>query len=161
MAAGSQLGKKAFSVKRIEIRAIQHATESKEKVLSAIETLVPRDVAKLASLLETRVRGHYGNPIVVYALALEGEAAEAALRHIVCNLNEASRRLLSATLDERVHKGVDLHIRLHKQLLAQGQLAIWEGDETVKVLVRFFGKKDLHAFREELSSGWSACGSTC
>lgn len=135
-------------VRRIEIKAIQHATESREKLLNALKVLFPVEIRDRVKISELKTRGHYGNPITLYVCTVEGADANMTLKWILSKMPSASKSLLRATIHDRLQGKINLHLRVHKQLLVDGRIVLWDGDETVKVLVQLKNRKAL----EELVS---------
>jgi len=130
-------------VRKLEIRVIQHATESREKLLRALKTLFPEEIRNRIEISEHKARGHYGNPIVLYTCTVEGTDANLTLKWILSKMPSASKSLLRATIHERLQGKINLHLRIHKQLLVEGHIVLWEGDETVKILVQLKNRKAL------------------
>ncbi|MEM1619456.1 MAG: RNA-binding domain-containing protein [Fervidicoccaceae archaeon] len=149
MTSGANRGCRASS---LEIAVIQHATESREKILAALALILPPPLMSAARAEERRIEGHYGNPISYLRWRLEGEKACEVLEILARALDEASRSLLRATARERVEGASTLHLRLHKHELGRGRAVLWEGDETVKIVARFRSRRALDEFIERLSS---------
>jgi len=129
-----------MAVLALQARTYIHATENRDKVVKAILEVLPENIRGRARLESDVYEGYYGNPIEVLTLNLNdpSEALE-ALRHIVGRLGEVDRMRLLETLEERVDKQGGLYIRLDKQNAFKGILALGEGDDVIRVHVRFSG----------------------
>lgn len=130
-------------VQRVEITAISHATEDFEKVAKALSLTVPSDLRSKIVYETAKSRGHHGNPIVYIRVVLEGEDAEKVLSHIIANMDETSKALLKTTLRERIQGNSILHLRIHKQHLLRGRVILWDGDESIKLVIRFKDRKGM------------------
>lgn len=120
-------------VRYIEISALAHSTEVVSRVKEAMLNLVPQHLRAHAKVGETLLTGHYGNPIRRLQLRLEVGAEECA-RYIASRLSDADKRVLTATLDLRLHKST-LYIKLSKQDAYLGEVKLYEGDDSIKVVI--------------------------
>lgn len=120
----------------VEVVVTKHATESEEKVLRAALSVFHPDVRHKVSWEVQRLQGHYGNPIHVYRAAVSGEEAAKTFEHILKSLDKSSLRFLISTLESRLDGRGNLHVRLHKQLLLEGRMTAWDGDDIVKVVIK-------------------------
>ncbi len=113
----------------IYIKAFKHATESRDKVLLALET-----VGGQRECRETVAQGYYGNPISVIELVLKSrEEVEAFWERI---RDAGLREAIVASLEERVSEKGELFLRFDKQEAVKGRLALSSGDDVVTVRVR-------------------------
>ncbi|MGQ9583583.1 MAG: RNA-binding domain-containing protein [Thermoplasmatota archaeon] len=111
------------------IRLFQHATESREKILLALET-----VAGQKDYRETSAQGYHGNPISVLETALKSrEEVEAFWERI---RGAGLHRDILEELEERVSDEGELFLRFDKQEAVRGRLALSSGDDVVTVRVR-------------------------
>lgn len=131
-------------VRSLELSVIRHATESEERVLKAANNSLPLELRTRLVWTKTTTEGYYGNPIHVYRLHVEGEDAERVFSYIIRSMDKGSLRYVLTTLDTRLDRRRHLYIRLHKQLLCEGRLVVWDGDDVVRVVVK------LNVSREEL-----------
>ncbi len=125
----------------LRLRAFIYATESEEKVLKALLSLVPVELRDRVVVSKKLVKGHHGNPIVLAQAVLQGRDAEASVRHIVSALAKADKSILKASLplryDPRERK---LSLRLSKQELYCGRLVLSDSGDVVHVTISFSGK---------------------
>ncbi len=139
-----------YHVEKVEITVIQHATESSEKIQQLIKKLFPKDFVS-KPIFEKRVfKGHHGNPITFYRVIVTGNEATNVLNHIMEKMEFTSKRLLSATIMDRIKGSIELHIRLSKQHLVDNRIIVWDGDEILKIMVKFKKPQHLKKFIETL-----------
>ena len=92
----------------LELRAFCHATEDEEKVLAALQTVLPEAKVQRATL-----EGHFGNPLLALTVRTEKAAdIRAAWRRIVDALG---REEVLAGLGQRIDDEVVYHLRIDKQ----------------------------------------------
>ncbi len=128
-----------MTVKSAEIRVYVHATEDEDKVIQSLEELIPEDIEVEVEVEE--YEGHYGNPIKVLRIKLEGEEARRLLDYILSRMGEHDRRFIKTSLDERVDRYGTLHLRFSKQDAYQGRVTLYESDDVIKVEIGFRGNR--------------------
>ena len=127
---------------RVTARVYVHATEEKDRVMKALMNVFPRELWGDVEVREEKYEGHYGNPIIVLEAGIsDPQKALQAFKNIVNRLDEADRRYLLASLEERVDKNGTLYIRLSKQQAYLGSLRVFEADDVVRVAVAFQGSR--------------------
>ncbi|MEB3860039.1 MAG: hypothetical protein LRS43_02385 [Desulfurococcales archaeon] len=129
-------------VLRVTAKTYAHATEDPSKVVRALLHVLPEDLRDKSRVREQRFRGHYGNPIRLLEVLVDdpGEASK-TWSWILSNLGELDKRHLRATLEERLDNSGVLYIRLDKQEAFGGTLRILEGDDVIRVSVKFRGSR--------------------
>jgi len=140
-------------IRSMEIRVFVHATEDKDRVLQALEELLPEDVFDEVEIIEESYHGHYGNPITVLTIKIrDPRKAEATLNYILSRLSQGDRAVLASSLEDRVDKEGTLYFRLSKQDAYLGRLVVYEADDVVRVSVNFTGKRRdaIREYRERL-----------
>jgi len=130
-------------IQRIEITAIKHATEDPDKIEESLKSLLPGEFKSKVVYEKIASTGHYGNPITYYRLVLQGDEAERVFENIIAKMESTSKNLLTATLKERIQGGSILHLRFHKHYLLSKRFILWDGDESIKVTVRFRDRRSL------------------
>ncbi|MEB3825357.1 MAG: hypothetical protein LRS47_01655 [Desulfurococcales archaeon] len=144
---------KTVFLKEAEISVIIHATEDPSKVKKAITNLFPEEIAGLymENIEESTYKGHYGNVITFYRIRVKGRDAVKLLKHLLSHMDTASNALLKATLDERVDDAGNLYIRVSKQDAYSGKVALYDGDDVIRLVFRpRYGKNmDWVVFFEE------------
>lgn len=139
----------------LNLRTSVHATEVSERVVKALMELLPEDLRSNVTVEVETHEGYYGNPIEVLTVNIrDPQEASRTLNYILSRLGEHGRRLLDKTLEDRVESNGDLYFRVNKQKAYLGSLEVDEGDDVVRVHVRFSGgkKKALAYYREVLKS---------
>ena len=122
-------------IQSVEVSYFLHATEDHARVNSAVLQLT---AAGAAPEFE-EVEGHYGNKIVRARLHLTGDGAAKAIRRIVAGLSDQLKEELSREIEAHLDEHSALFLRLDKQRLFSGSLAMGSGDSVrVKVKPRAF-----------------------
>jgi len=104
-----------YDVMYVELSFLAHATEDRDRVLTAVRNLFPPEHAEKAKASQRTLQGEHGNPITVFEARIEEpEVAEGLLRNIGSNLPQAEKEDLLKGLELRLTKG-NLYLRLDKQ----------------------------------------------
>jgi len=126
-------------VRTISFSVIQHYTESREKVLKAILTLIPDRLTERYSknVSISSYKGFHGNIITRIELIVDKRRDSTdVFTHIVCSLSPGERVLLVNSISERRDSSGNLYIRFSKQDAYMGYIRLAEGDETIRVVVK-------------------------
>jgi RNA binding exosome subunit len=120
-------------LREASVRAFVHATESEEKVREILLNLLPEGTR----ITSTRLRGHFGNPIITLGADLlqEGQALE-LWRRIYAGLSGVQN--LVQELGRRM-EGSSLYLRLDKQVAAEGRIVLTEGGDAIHIRLRLGG----------------------
>lgn len=123
---------------RIELSCHVHATEDEKKVLKALWNVLPEHMRESGrvSVTSFKVRGYYGNPILIITASVSGPDAKEVLEHLFEKLSSEDRKYLSETLTARFQGG-KLYLRLNKQKAYAGVIGLSEGDDVIRVVVSF------------------------
>ncbi len=123
------------NVVSVKLSTLSHATEDKQKVLRAAQEIFPEG---FSGKLETaRVRGHYGNEIVVFRIkAKSREQADRFFVHFWGRLSDPDRKQIMAGIEEHTDSSGIVYIRIGKQESYRGEILLRELDP-IKVEVRF------------------------
>jgi RNA binding exosome subunit len=114
-----------MSLHYLAFRTLVHATESEEKVSTAM-----RFATGSKELKRTEVHGHYGNPIVI----LEGEIRKSkAIDEFFKKMDKRATERIIRSLDLRVDDDCQLFFRLDKQEAYQGQIILAEHEDFIQV----------------------------
>lgn len=120
----------------IDIRFFAHATENLDKVFEAVRHLFPPDYVDGIVFEKNNLKGHYGNPIVVFETRIkEKEIIEGVVKVLSSGLRMLDKEMLLREIDLHVKKG-SLYIRLDKQAAFQGEFKLCSADP-VRVHIRF------------------------
>ena len=120
----------------IDVRFFVHATEDLDKVVEAVQRVLPSDYVDDIVFKKTNLRGHYGNPITLFETRIKKrETIRAFVEHFSSSLDELDKETLRREIDLRVEKG-SLYVRLDKQAALQGALRLCTADP-IRVRIRF------------------------
>jgi len=119
----------AWSANFVEVTALVHATEDLDRVVRAVQALIPE-----APILLEILKGHHGNRIVrVHAYTRD---CSKALRVICSRLPPNEVELVDKSLPLLLTPEGDLVLRIDKQELVLGSVRLGEGDDVVKLKFR-------------------------
>jgi len=126
------------AIQSLAVSYFLHATEDGDRVSSAVAALTGSD----APFEEDVVSGHFGNSIRRVDLHLHGEEAAMALERLVASLPSSVRASIAHEIDNYVDEHSSLFLRLDKQKLVLGQVAMGTDDVVwLKVKPRGFVMK--------------------
>ncbi len=153
-----RLGNRRIRVSRVELSTFYHSTEDPNKVRKALLNLIPERLRSEAVIKEVITHGHYGNIIGVLRVELSGGDASETLKHIICSLSSIDRKILIATLSNRVgHRPSHLYIRVSKQDAFMGRVELMDGDDVVRIVVTVNGILKIGDLKEFLSRVMGEC----
>lgn len=142
----------------LEIFTLCHATENLGKVKKSIINLLPSTIKTLyESLIEvTLLEGHYGNPIFFLKLKIEDSVhATLIFRHLMKSLDPSDILSLEVAIGLHQDSSGNLYLRFDKQQAYLGKVKLNEGDDVIKIKIRFkpfarqeFKSKGLKVFLE-------------
>jgi hypothetical protein len=114
--------------KSVELSVFVHATESEEKVKTAVTKLLPPTFGDV-TIDSVRLTGHYDDPITVLTLKIQRrkEATE-FLDGLYAKLSSLDRESLASEAENRVDSSGNLYIRLDKQRAYIGGAVMQEHD---------------------------------
>ena len=141
----------------ISIRTFIHATESIEKVLDALETLLPKNdqnaVISFPKYDLQDLTGHFKNPLKSLTIDFKKrQIIKKILSNLGTTIPSVSLNKIKHTLKQRIEKDKYLYIRLDKQEMTQGILDINnKGD--VQVIITIVNKNPRSNLTEEAPSG--------
>ena len=124
----------------IDIRFFAHATEDVDKVVEAVQHVLPSDHMEEVVFKKSNLRGHYGNSITLFEAKIKNkETIKALVENVSSHLSELDKETLSREVNLHVEKG-SLYIRLDKQAALQGKLKLCTSDP-IRIRIRFRKKK--------------------
>ena len=124
----------------VDVRFSVHATEDPDKVIKAVQQVLPADYIEEILFKKKSLRGDYRNPITLFETRMEEkDVIEAFLKRLFSNLREHERESLLGEIDLHVEKG-SLYIRLDKQAAFRGEIKLCKADP-IRVRVRFRKKR--------------------
>jgi RNA binding exosome subunit len=122
-------------IQSVEVTYLIHATEDEKKVEEAVGQVL---AVKAQPVIE-RLEGHFGNEILSVRLHLTGDEAARALGSLVERLPKDLKAGFLANIGAFVDEHSALFLRLDKQKLVSGTLALGSGDSVrLKVKPRLF-----------------------
>lgn len=122
-------------VRYVELSALVHATEDKQKVLRAICNLFPKG-SEPSGVQETKLTGVFGDPI--FSLKLEISKRRPGtdlLDHLIRSLSFLEYTGLLDDLPQRMDESKNLYLRFDKQKAYQGKTAL-ETHDAIRVKFR-------------------------
>jgi RNA binding exosome subunit len=112
----------------IDIRVFAHATEDSAKVQTAVQNLLPEELAQTLVLEQTSCTGHHGNPIILFTAKLvDKKLLPKALEKIGKDLNALDKEDFSRNIKLHLEKG-NLYLRFDKQSAFLGTLKFSQRD---------------------------------
>jgi len=120
----------------IDIRFFAHATEDLDKVVKAVQQILPSDYTDDIVFKRDNLRGHYGNPIILFETRIKKkEIIKAFVEKLSSHLNELDKKTLRREIDLHVERG-SLYVRLDKQAALQGEFKLCIADP-IRIHLRF------------------------
>ena len=123
----------------IDVRFFAHATEDLNKVVEAVQCILPARYVDDIVFKRDNLRGHYGNPISLFETRIKNREIIKAFFENLTRLNGLDKETLLREIDLHAANG-SLYIRLDKQAAFQGELKLFAVDP-VRVRIRFRKKK--------------------
>lgn len=124
----------------VEYTVFIHATEDYDKVIKAVENLIPPKIRPRISIEVEETLGHYNNPIRIAKVSFRNpDQASQALSWIWNALSSEDKKYILMNLDVHLDEKMRLHIRLNKQEAFFGFIRLSFGDDVVKVVFSFKG----------------------
>ena len=120
----------------VDIRFCAHATEDVDKVMEAVQNVLPSDLDEDVAFKRSSLEGHYGNPITFFETRIKDKLTVRALvEKLAANLGSLDKDELGRNIDRYVEKG-SLYIRLDKQAAFQGKIKLVISDP-IRIRIRF------------------------
>lgn len=120
----------------IDISYFAHATEDEAKVLEATRNLLPTSQLENIDFKKSDVRGHHGNPIVLFEARIkEKNIVKAVAQNLASNLGPLDKETLLREIRLHVEKG-SLYLRFDKQAAFRGTFKLGVADP-IRVRLRF------------------------
>ena len=120
----------------VDVRFCAHATEDVDKVVMAVQNVLPSEHMEDISFRRSNLEGHYGNPITFFdARIKDKETVRALVKNLSVNLSSLDKKELGRTINRCVEKG-NLYIRLDKQAAFQAKIKLVTSDP-IHIRIRF------------------------
>jgi RNA binding exosome subunit len=128
-----------FPIAYVDIRLSVHATEDLEKARKAVCKLLPEDRIEEIPFKTEGLKGHYGNPIVLFETRVKDEGIiRAFLEKLSQNLDEQDKHKILTAPDIFLEKN-SLYIRLDKQAALEDEFRL-RRDDPIHIRIRFKNK---------------------
>ncbi len=115
----------------ITLRAIAQATESEDRVKSALSLfLFDSEIATI------KIEGHYGNPITILQAQMKGKNCARFIELLKSKLGEHDLKRLKNESCERVDEDCVLHIRFDKQAAYKGIVQLAKTADTISAEIK-------------------------
>lgn len=131
----------------IDIRFSVHATEDLEKVKKAVYNLFPGDCVKEVTFKKNVLKGHYGNPIILFETRIKDlEMIRAFFEKLSTNLSKLDKETIFKKSNLFVEKS-NLYLRLDKQSALSGEFKLCKADP-IHIRVHFKKMRIVEICRE-------------
>jgi RNA binding exosome subunit len=112
----------------IDIRFSSHATEDPEKVKKAVYNLFPADRIEEVTFKKGIIKGHYGNPIILFETRIKDkEMIKAFIEKLSAKLSHLDKEKMSRESNLFIEKS-NLYLRLDKQASFEDELKLCSTD---------------------------------
>ena len=119
-----------FPFRAANLNILAHATEDEQKVLKALQVLLPEEV----EVRRGKLKGHHGNPIFTFTASIKQRKLVRELwARMTTKLRAGELDKLSRAVPERVDETCHLYLRFDKQLAYAGEFALTEGSDAVHI----------------------------
>ena len=128
-----------FPITYVDIRLSIHATEDLEKAKKAVYKLLPEDRIEEIPFKTEALKGHYGNPIVLFETRVKDEGViRAFMEKLSQNLDEQDKHRILTEPDIFLEKN-NLYIRLDKQTALEDKFRLRK-DDPIHIRIHFKNK---------------------
>ena len=128
------------SISYVDVRFVAHATEDINKVIEAVNNVLPSNYLNDVSFNRNVVEGHYGNPITFFETRInDKEIVKALVENIASKLSVLDKEELTKEFNRYVDKG-SFYIRLDKQAAFQKIIKLVVTDP-IRIRIRFVKSK--------------------
>ncbi|HDQ06900.1 MAG TPA: hypothetical protein ENN36_09325 [Candidatus Bathyarchaeota archaeon] len=125
-----------LSIVYVDVRFCAHATEDLDKVIEAVQNVLPSDHIEDITFQRSNLEGHYGNPITFFDTRIKNKkTVKALVENLSANLSVLDKEELGRTINRCVEKG-SLFIRLNKQTAIKGKTKFAISDP-IRIRIRF------------------------
>ena len=129
------------SISYVDVRFVAHATEDINKVIEAVNNVLPSNYLNDVSFNRNVVEGHYGNPITFFETRInDKEIVKALVENIASKLSVLDKEELTKEFNRYVDKG-SFYIRLDKQAAFQKIIKLVVIDP-IRIRIRFIKSKN-------------------
>jgi RNA binding exosome subunit len=112
----------------VNIRFFAYATEDLEKVVEAVQNVLPSDNIEEIIFTRSNLEGHYGNPITLFETKIKDkETIRALLENLSSHFSSLDKKELDTETNKYIEKG-SLYLRLDKQAALQSKIKLVRSD---------------------------------
>lgn len=126
-----------IGIECVELSVLGYATEDSEKLVKCLRTIAGYDHVE-ERITTSKAKGHYGDEINVFSLMLKDKEASLCARKIFSSLSKESLQQVLDTLELRFDRS-RLFLRVSKFQAYLGRIALVEGNDSIKVVIKFKG----------------------
>lgn len=120
----------------VDVRFCAHATEDLDKVMEAVQNILPSDHIDDITFDRKNLEGHYGNPITFFETRIKDKVTVKALvEKLSSNLSSLDKNELDRMINRCIEKG-SLYIRFDKQAALKGKIKLATSDP-IRIRIRF------------------------
>ena len=110
-----------------------HATEDEQKVIAALQVLLSNDV----EIKGTKLKGHYGNPIVSFGASIgQKKTLRELWQRVVEKLRAGELEKIGEIVDDRIDESCHLYLRFDKQQAYAGELALTDSGDAIHLTLK-------------------------
>lgn len=120
----------------VDVRFCAHATEDLDKVMEAVQNILPNEYVEEIVFNRNSLEGHYGNPIIFFETRIKDKKTiKALVEQLAANLSVLDKNELDRIIHLCIEKG-SLYIRLDKQAAFKGKTKLVTSDP-IRIRIRF------------------------
>lgn len=124
----------------VDVRFCAHATEDLDKVMEAVQNILPNEYLEEIVFNRSSLEGHYGNPITFFETRIKDKKIiKALVEQLAANLSVLDKDELDRIIHLCIEKG-SLYIRLDKQAAFKGKTKLVTSDP-IRIRIRFSKSK--------------------
>jgi hypothetical protein len=114
--------------KSAKVSTLAHATEDEQKIIVALRVLLSKDI----EIKRTKLKGHYGNPIVSFEALIEQKKPLHELwQRLVEKLRASELEKIGEIVDDRMDESCHLYLRFDKQQAYAGELTLTDSGDAI------------------------------
>jgi RNA binding exosome subunit len=131
--------------KSAKVNTLAHATEDEQKVIATLQVLLSNDV----EIKETKLKGHYGNPIASFGASIgQKKPLNELWQRVVEKLRAGELEKIGEIVDDRTDESCHLYLRFDKQQACAGELASTDSGDAIHLTLKiaaYPAKKEIAA----------------
>lgn len=120
-----------MDIHNITLRAISQATESEDRVRTALSLFISGEQIETIN-----IEGHFGNPISILQARIKGKDCSRLIELIGSKLSESELIRLKHEVGGRVDDDCILHIRFDKQAAYKGTMQLASTKDAISVGIK-------------------------